>query len=212
MSENTGTAATEPTEPVTDPDAEVIPDPEGAEALGDAGKKALDAMKERAKTAEKGRREAQAEIDKLKADLEAASKRGDDVEAIQKAVDEQVKAITDGMNRRLVEAEVRAAAVGKLNDPADALRYTDVFDVSTITVNADGSVDTSAITAGVDALLQAKPYLAAQGQGVKGSGDGGTRNGSQPSQLTRTDLARMSPAEIDKARQEGRLDKVLSGT
>lgn len=200
---------TQPDETTPDENTEPVP---GEEALGDAGKKALDAMKERAKTAEKARRDAQSEIDTLKADLAAASKRGDDVEAIQQAVDEKVNAITDGMNRRLIEAEIRAASVGRLTDPADALRYPDVFDISKITVRDDGSVDTSAITEGVDALLKSKPYLSAQGQ--KGSGDGGPRNETppgRPKQLTENDLAGMSSTEIAKAQDAGQLQDLLSG-
>ena len=41
---------------------------------------------------------------------------------------------------------------------------------------------------------------------------GAKPNGNGPSQLTRADLARMTPAEIDQARVEGRLDDLLAGT
>ena len=41
---------------------------------------------------------------------------------------------------------------------------------------------------------------------------GAKPNGTGPSQLTRADLARMNPAEIEQARVDGRLADVLAGT
>jgi len=40
---------------------------------------------------------------------------------------------------------------------------------------------------------------------------GAQPNGTGPTQLTREDLSRMSPADIEKARQEGRFENVLAG-
>ena len=57
-------------------------------------------------------------------------------------------------NQRILKAEVRAAASGKLTDPADALRY---LDLSKFTVTADGGVDTQAIADSIGELLEQKP-------------------------------------------------------
>ena len=71
---------------------------------------------------------------------------------------------------------MRAAATGRLADPADALR---LLDLEKFSVDADGNVDTAAISAAVDELVTAKPYLAAKAkvprapQGTR-PGDGAT--------------------------------------
>lgn len=61
-------------------------------------------------------------------------------------------------NIRIIRSEVRAAAARKLNDPADA---TAMLDLSQFSVNEDGSIDEVAISAAIDTLIEAKPYLAA---------------------------------------------------
>jgi len=79
----------------------------------------------------------------------------------------------DKANTRIKKAEVRAAATGKLADPADALVY---LDLSKIEVGEDGEVDSKAVNAAIDDLIKNKPYLAAQGkQRFQGNGDGGPR-------------------------------------
>ena len=60
-------------------------------------------------------------------------------------------------HQRVLHAEVRAQAAGRLADPADAVQ---LLDLSTFTVDEDGNVDTAAIGAALDQLVQAKPYLA----------------------------------------------------
>jgi hypothetical protein len=186
---------------------------EGAETedkpLGPAGEKALHAEKERRKAAEKTARENKARLEALEAELTRLKNGGEDDAA--KAVREaREKAEADALtkaNARILKAEVKAAAAGKLSDPADALRFLDVSDFE---VDADGNVDTDAIKEAVDDLLKSKPYLAAQGGArFKGSADGGARKGSRPSQLTRDDLKGLSPEQIVAAKNEGRLDDLL---
>ena len=68
------------------------------------------------------------------------------------------------------------------------------------------------IAEAIDALLEKKPYLAAQAQGerrFKGGGGNGPRKGNQARQLTESDLDRMSPEQINTALREGRLNKTL---
>ncbi|WP_405793341.1 hypothetical protein [Streptomyces sp. NBC_01506] len=57
---------------------------------------------------------------------------------------------------QLVRAEIRAAAAGRLRDPADALALVDVAGL----VSESGDVNTTAVTAALDKLVKDKPYLA----------------------------------------------------
>lgn len=177
---------------------------EGEKALGDAGKKALDAMKAERNAAREEARAAAAERDRLKAESEG---RKAEYEAEQKARELETAALTKA-NERILKAEVRAAAAAKLADPADALRFIDLSDFE---VGSDGEVDASAINAAIDNLITTKPYLAAQGgKRFQGTADGGARNdASKPTQLTKADLASMSPQQIDTAHNDGRLTDLL---
>jgi hypothetical protein len=83
------------------------------------------------------------------------------------------------MAGRLVETEVRAAAAGKLADPADAVRLLDLAEF----LGDDGTIDRDAITSAIGDLVESKPYLAADS---KGGSNGhhkapqGTRPGAAP--------------------------------
>ena len=221
------TTPTPAAEPVVDPDAEPVEpteevddlepddtdtDPEGAEQLGDPGKKALDTMKGKLK-AERERRRS------LEAQLAERDKPADgdqpDPEALVRQAEAQAMA---RVNERLVKAEVRAAAAGKLADPADAHRF---LDLSQFEVDADGNVDADEVAEAIEDLLRSKPYLAAQGGTRKprfeGTADSGARKGSgRPTQLTEADVKRLAAAgnhaEIVKAQNEGRLDDYLGLT
>ncbi|MEU5394522.1 hypothetical protein [Streptomyces tibetensis] len=203
----------EPTEEVDDlePD-DTDTDPEGAEQLGDPGKKALDTMKGKLK-AERERRRS------LEAQLAERDKPADGDQPDPDALVRQAEATALArVNERLVKAEVRAAAAGKLADPADAHRF---LDLSQFEVDADGNVDADEVAEAIDDLLTSKPYLAAQGGSTKprfqGTADSGARKGSaRPTQLTEADVKRLSAAgkhaEIVKAQNEGRLDDYLGLT
>jgi hypothetical protein len=114
-------------------------------------------------------------------------------------------------NQRILKAEVRAAAAGKLNDPADALRY---LDLSEFEVGSDGEVDSAAVTAAIETLISTKPYLAAQGgQRFQGTADGSARNdATKPSQLTQADMARMTDEQKVAAHAAGQFDQLLGRT
>ena len=131
------------------------PDPEGAEQLGDAGKKALDAMKEREKAARAATRERDAEIDRLKSEISAQTQSAD--ERAREEARRELRVEADARaNERILKAEIRAAATAKLADPADALRYLDLKDFD---VSSDGDVDGSRITEAITDLIAARPYL-----------------------------------------------------
>ncbi|MCX5137586.1 hypothetical protein OOK06_36575 [Streptomyces sp. NBC_00340] len=146
--EPTPDPADDPADP--DPDA----DPEGADKLGDAGKKALEAMKaqraeaKRTAAAEKKRADDLARKvaefeDRDKSELEKAQAKADrDAERAEKAT------------KRAVLAEVKAAAAD-FADPEDASAF---LDLATYTSD-DGEIDTEAISADLEALLARKPHL-----------------------------------------------------
>ena len=59
-------------------------------------------------------------------------------------------------------------------------------------------------------LVKQKPYLAAQGgRRFQGTADGGPRKETRKPQLTRDDAKRMSPEEIETAREAGQFDDLL---
>lgn len=192
----------EPQEP-----ADGANDAAGADSLGDAGKKALDAMKAERNAARTAEREAKAALAAMQAQAEGKQKEHEAAVAAQRVKDDALAAA----NLRIKKAELRVAAKGKLSDPADALTF---IDLDAIEVDDDGNVDTAALDAAVDDLLTKKPYLAAQGgRRFQGEGDGGARNGQrQVSQLTQEDVERMTPAQVNDARIAGRLDRLLGAT
>lgn len=123
--------------------------------LGDKGKRAIDAMKAKLKT-EKAKRLA---AEKRAAELESGD--DDDAAKIQREADSTALAKA---NARIVKAEVRAAAGGKLTDPLDALNF---IDLDQFEVDENGDVDQGEIADAIADLLDQKPYLAAQSGGPK---------------------------------------------
>jgi hypothetical protein len=195
----------------TDVDADQVDDAtEGSDQLGDAGKKALDAMKAKWQKERDERKALAARI----AELEKGKPAGDDQQPTAEKLREEARAEARAealKDRALDKIEARAAKL--FADPEDAAaflsrRVDDFID--------GGKLDVDAIDEALAELLQKKPHLAAQGGTGKrfsGTADGGTRNGSgRPAQLTEQDLKRMTPEAIVKARQEGRLNDLLGVT
>lgn len=195
-------------------DDDLDADDEDAKDLGDAGKKAIDRMKARAKTERDRRKALEQELAALK---KKPAKTGDDnapdLDAVREAAKAEARA--EQLSERVAD-KIEAKAGARFNlDPEDVaallLRRHDVDDFVD-----NGRVDTDAIAEALDELLESKPSLAAatadDGKGKRRGGvDQGARGGSRPKQLSREDLKRMSPAEILKAKNEGRLDAALSG-
>ena len=152
----------------TDTGAESAAVTEGATALGDAGKKALDAMKAERNEA---RAEAKAAADAIAALTAQVEGKQAEYEAAQKTREVETAALAKA-NERILKAEVRAQAASKLNDPKDALLH---LDLSKFEVGEDGEVDGDAVASAIDKLITDKPYLAAQGTRFKGEADGGAR-------------------------------------
>lgn len=195
---------TETPEPGTEPDPGDEPgdedtDPEGADQLGDPGKKALDRMKAERNAERKRARELQREIEELRQAQEAASKPADERALDEARREAEAKALAKA-DERILRAEVKSLAAGKLNDPADALRY---LDLSEYEVDENGDVDTEEISEAIADLLERKPYLAAQGGSA--SFDSARGKPKPKRKLTRSDLAGMTAEQIDKAHREGRI-------
>ncbi len=124
-------------------------DDDGADKLGDKGQQALRRMKDKLREERRKR---------IAAEQAAAAKAdGDEADRIRR---EAEQAATEKANTRIVKAEIRAAAAGKLADPADALTFIDPSDFE---VDDDGEVDQEEIADAVADLIRRKPYLAAQG-------------------------------------------------
>jgi hypothetical protein len=149
----------DPPEPDGDPDpsGDPEPEPEGADKLGDAGKKALDRMKAERAAAKKEAAEARKRADELarkvadfedrdKSELEKVTHRA------ERLAEQAAKA-----TQRAVLAEVKAAAAD-FADPEDAAAFLDLATYS----SDDGDIDTEAITADLESLLERKPHLRRQ--------------------------------------------------
>ena len=177
---------------------------DGEAALGDAGKKALDAMKTKWKEAETARKALEADFNAFRAKAEGKEAEFTAAQEARRIKDEALSVA----NQRILKAEVRATAAGKLSDPADALRFLDLSDFE---VGSDGEVDSSQIAKAIDDLISTKPYLAAQGgQRFQGSADGGARNdANKVAQLSEADMSRMTPEQIDAARKAGQFNDLL---
>ena len=179
-------------------------DPEGADQLGDAGKKALDAMKAKVRAEREKRKAAEAERDTLR---NGANKEGEpSADEIRREAEQAAAAKA---NARIVRSEIRAAATGKLADPKDALVF---IDASQFEVDENGEVDSEEIAEAVDELIKNKPHLAAAtAKRFQGTGDGGAarKAGGKPKQVTEAELKTMSPDAIVKAQNEGRLADLM---
>lgn len=175
-------------------------DPDGAEELGDKGKRALASMKGKWRTERQKRKELEDRLaEKDGADEAEQARRKAEADALSKA------------NSRILKAEIRAAAKGRLNDPKDALTF---LDLDQFEVGEDGEIDPEEIEEAIEDLLKAKPYLAAAtAKRFQGTGDGGAaRKASRPKQLSRADLKSMTPEAIEKAREDGRLEDLMGGS
>ena len=183
-----------------------------AAALGDAGKQALDRMKERLKK----ERAARAAAEKALADAKKPTEDDKpDVEAIREQA--RIEARTEQMRDRVMD---------KIEAKAGARFGIDTEDVAALLMRRhdledfldDGKIDVEAITEALNDLLEKQPRLAAgvtQGdeKKFKGGADGGARGKASKSQLTEADVKRMAAegkhAEIEQARVDGRLNELL---
>jgi hypothetical protein len=155
----------------------------------------VDKWKSLSRTNEQRWKDASAERDSLKqAGMSDAEK------ALDAARAEGRNAALSEVGTRLAEAELRAlaASAGVELPPADYLNMNRFV--------SDGQVNADALTEFVSSLPKRDaPPAFRQDIGLGRQGSPGAN------QLSRADLSQMTPAEINKARQEGRLDALLRG-
>lgn len=139
---------------------------DGADALGDKGKAAIQRMKEQLKAAKQDA----AQTRKARAEAAASKKRADDLarkvqefedrdkSELERAQAESERAQTQAAKAvaRAVSAEVRSVAVGQFADPTDAVDIL-MRDPSKY-VDADGDINTDLIEADLADLLERKPH------------------------------------------------------
>lgn len=143
----------------TPPEPDATSDPDHADEapaeLGDPGKAALSAERKARAAAEREAKALKARLDELEtANLSEVDR------AIKEARDAATRDAMSAVNDRILRAEVKAMAGGKLADPSDAVN---LIDLSQFPVDDDGNVDTKAIASAIDELVKAKPYLAPAG-------------------------------------------------
>ena len=202
-----GTPPTPPAEPPEPP----APTADGDE-LGEAGLKALDAERKARRDAEALAKRQEAELDKLR-----TAQLDDNERALKEARDAGRAEALSSVNRKLVEAEARAAAAGKLANPALAARLLDLDRF----VPSDGSdIDGDAIVAAIDELVAAEPYLGVQATtppaageppaAPKGTVTPGAQSGTpatfKRSQLRDPSFYTANKDAILKAAREGRIE------
>ncbi|MEU6858834.1 hypothetical protein AB0B28_08175 [Glycomyces sp. NPDC046736] len=130
------------------------------------------------------------------AKLEAAA-MSDQEKAVAAAKADGLAEAAKTYGSRLAAAELKAAAAAK---GVDLSAIGDLIDSSKF-VGADGEVDSTAIKSAVDKL--AKTFT-----GPKRSG-GDFNGGNGAGQITREQLAQMSPKDIAKAHAEGKLSHLM---
>lgn len=157
----------------------------------------------------------------LEAKLKAAYEKADRVDDLEKQVADWEKrgkefdsaqATIAGLQKQVLQANITAAATGRLINPGDALK---LIDFSDLTADDQGGYDQQAISDKIDALVSAHPYLAQGGNKAGLNGiipPSGARDGDHSAgQLTRDDLKNMTSRQIEEARRKGRLDDLLAG-
>lgn len=157
----------------------------------------------------------------LEAKLKAAYEKADRVDELEKQVADWQKRGKEfdsaqdtiaGLRKQVLQANITAAATGRLINPGDALK---LIDFSDLTSDDQGGYDQNAIVEKIDALVTAHPYLAQGGNKAGLAGiipPSGTRDGEHSAeQLTRDDLKNMTSKQIEEARRKGRLNDLLAG-
>jgi hypothetical protein len=146
--------------------------------LGAGGEKALREERAARTKAEREAKAAKAELDALK-----AAGATEQEKAISKAKEEGKAEALKGANARVIKSEIKAAAAGRLANPAVAVRLLDPDDFT----DDDGEVDDKKLKAAIDRLLKDEPYLAGK---AKANGDAGGGPRGNPAGPTMDDWLR----------------------
>jgi hypothetical protein len=193
-----------------------------AEKLGDAGKRALDRQKDRAKRERDRRKALEQELATERAKKGKDDDKGPSADEIREEArrEARLEALRENLPDKI---EARAARLAGKPRLVRAL-VRDEFDLDDFIDG--GKVDVDAIDDAIEQILKDNPELGRDGgkkddddsgDGKKrrfgGGADGGTRNNGKgrAEQLTRAQLKDMTPAEIEKARRDGRLSDLMAG-
>lgn len=190
-----GATPTQTADTTAAPTASAMGDPE---ALGEAGKRALDAMKLERNDAVKASRALQARLE----ELENASKSETD-KAIAQAKKDGAAEVLVRVQAQVRRSEVRTALIAQgINaNVLDLAAKADEF--GALEVTDDG--DVTGLAEAVKAFKAARPDLFTKAPPV-GTADGGNRGGG--SSLTKEAIRKMSPTEINERWDE--VSKVLA--
>jgi hypothetical protein len=193
---------TDPETPV-DPEAPVEPSPETDKS--DLVKDLVEQRKAlRAEKADLKKR-----LEALEAEVANKDKPAEE-QALENARREARQEAQTAFNQRLVQAELKAALAGKVNDPALALK---VIETSEIDIDANGEVVPQSVTDAIEAAIAKYPVLRPVDQKkFAGTADQGAKGkASQPQQLTREQLKSLTPEQIVAAEANGQLASLLGG-
>lgn len=187
---------------------ETVTDANGAEETGAQETEVEDPAAGLKSALQKERALNKANAKRIKELEQAAADRdkSPDEKALDDARREAAAEATQAANIRVVRSEFRALAKERGLDPNTA---TKLADLSTVEVDDDGNVDGDALTAAIDAVIADHPSLVPSR--FEGTADQGNPGASgAPKQITSADqLKNMSAEEVNKARREGRLNKLL---
>lgn len=152
---------------MAEPEVEVIVEPaegEGEETtIEPADTDDAEKWKALSRKNEREMKKALAELDKLR-----TASMSEQEKAVALARAEGRSEALKESNKRLLHAEVRAAASGVLADPDDAIHLIDLDQFET-----EGEIDRTRIKSALADLVKSKPYLSPQPG--NGSGEGGAR-------------------------------------
>lgn len=132
-------------------------------------------------------REKMDEVDRLKAEKEDS--------------DKAAAAVTERANQRLVQADAKVAAVSEGANPKRVDALLKLVDLSNVTVDDDGTVDSTAVAAAIKAGLEEFPEFKA-GDGKGAGRSGGNFNGGDGKTWTRDEISKLSDDEFDKHKDE----------
>lgn len=144
-------------DPADEPDDD-DPEPEGAKKLGDAGKRALDKLRQEKAAAKKEAAEERRKAAALAKKVEEFELRDKSELDREKAKTERLAQQATKATARAVQAEVRALSTGMFADPTDAAEVL-MRDPAQY-VDDSGDIDTDAIQTALDDLLERKPHWA----------------------------------------------------
>jgi hypothetical protein len=183
---------------------------EGEEALGDAGKRALDKVRADYRAEKTRRKELETELAAAKATAQEGkpSEQTPSVDQLREQALTQARAET--LNERALD-RLEARAARQFHDPADARAFL----ASRVGEFVDGAqIDNGAIDEALAELLTARPYLGTAATArpkFEGTGDNGARKGAEGvKQLGKADAARMSADEIVAAQKAHQFDEYLA--